>query len=132
MNGLDRMDVREIQVSDLRIAYRQAGTGPPLVLLHGGMEDSRAWTSQLDGLADEYTVFAWDAPGCGHSTDVPEAWRLPDFADALAAWLRAVDAEHPHVLGLSWGYRAMAHSMAEADLRGGSFDRCRRPEQVSR
>ncbi len=85
MRGLDRMDVREIQVSDLRIAYRQASTGPPLVLLHGGIEDSRAWTRQLDGLSDEYTVLAWDAPGCGHSTDVPETWRLPDFADALAA-----------------------------------------------
>jgi pimeloyl-ACP methyl ester carboxylesterase len=98
-----RMDVKEIQVSDLRIVYRQAGTGPPLVLLHGGMEDSRAWARQLDGLADEYTVFAWDAPGCGQSTDVPETWRLPDFADALAAWLRAAEVEHPHVLGLSWG-----------------------------
>jgi pimeloyl-ACP methyl ester carboxylesterase len=115
------MDVKEVHVSDLRIAYRQAGTGPPLVLLHGGMEDSRAWTRQLDGLADEYSVFAWDAPGCGHSTDVSETWRLPDFADALAAWLRAVDVEHPHVLGLSWGssvalefYRR--HSGAPASL----------------
>jgi pimeloyl-ACP methyl ester carboxylesterase len=73
------MDVREIQVPELRMAYRQAGTGPPLVLLHGGMGDSRAWTRQLDGLAGEYTVFAWDAPGCGHSTDVPETWRLSDY-----------------------------------------------------
>lgn len=97
------MDAREVQVSGLRIAYRQAGTGPPLVLLHGGMEDSRAWARQLDGLADEYTVLAWDTPGAGLSTDVPETWRLPDFADALAGWLRAVGAEHPHVLGLSWG-----------------------------
>jgi pimeloyl-ACP methyl ester carboxylesterase len=103
MTGLGRLDVPDVQVSDLRIAYRQVGTGPPLVLLHGGMEDSRAWTRQLDGLSDEYTVFAWDAPGCGQSTDIPDTWRLPDFADALAAWLRAVDVEHPHVLGLSWG-----------------------------
>jgi pimeloyl-ACP methyl ester carboxylesterase len=99
----DRMGVKEVRVSDLRIAYRQAGSGPPLVLLHGGMEDSRAWTRQLDALADEYTIFAWDAPGCGYSTDVPETWRLLDFADALAAWLRAVEVERPHVLGLSWG-----------------------------
>jgi pimeloyl-ACP methyl ester carboxylesterase len=95
--------VKEIQVSDLRISYRQAGSGPPLVLLHGGMEDSRAWARQLDGLAGDCAVFAWDAPGCGRSTDVPETWRLPDFADALAAWLRALEVEHPHVLGLSWG-----------------------------
>jgi pimeloyl-ACP methyl ester carboxylesterase len=115
------MDVKEIQLSDLRIVYREAGTGPPLVLLHGGMEDSRAWSRQLDGLADEYTVLAWDAPGCGQSTDVPETWRLPDFADALAAWLRAAEVEHPNILGLSWGssvalefYRR--HSDAPASL----------------
>lgn len=116
-----RNPVRETQVSGLRIAYRQTGTGPPLVLLHGGVADSRVWKRQLAGLADEYTVFAWDAPGCGRSTDVPETWRLSDFADALAAWLRAVGVDHPHVLGLSWGssvalefYRR--HSNAPASL----------------
>lgn len=103
MTSLERVDLRETQVSGLRIAYRRAGTGPPLVLLHGGVADSRVWKRQLAGLADEYTVFAWDAPGCGRSTDVPESWRLPDFADALAAWLRALEVDHPHVLGLSWG-----------------------------
>jgi len=97
------MDLREVQVSDLRIAYRMTGNGTLLVLLHGAMEDSRAWIRQLNGLADEYSVLAWDAPGCGHSTDVPDTWRLADFADALAAWLRLLDIRHPHVLGLSWG-----------------------------
>lgn len=97
------MDLREIEISGLRIAYRQAGSGPPLVLLHGGMEDSRAWKRQLEGLADDFTVLAWDAPGCGHSSDVPETWRFAEFADALAAWIHALDLRHPHVLGLSWG-----------------------------
>jgi pimeloyl-ACP methyl ester carboxylesterase len=95
--------MRQAQVSGLRIAYRQAGEGPPIVLLHGGAEDSRSWMRQLDGLADEFTVLAWDAPGCGESTDVPESWRLPEFADALAEWLGAVNVERPHLLGLSWG-----------------------------
>lgn len=97
------MDRRETEVSGLRIAYRQAGSGPPLVLLHGGVEDSRAWTRQLEGLADEFRVLAWDAPGCGHSTDVPETWRLAEFADALSAWLHELNVDYPHVLGLSWG-----------------------------
>ena len=95
--------MRELRLGDLRIAYAQAGDGPPLVLLHGGMEDGRSWRRQVDGLADEFTVLAWDAPGCGRSSDVPETWRMPEFADALAAWLGAVGIEHPHVLGISWG-----------------------------
>jgi pimeloyl-ACP methyl ester carboxylesterase len=95
--------MKQEQVSDLRIVYRQHGDGPPIVLLHGGMEDSRSWTRQLDGLSDEFTVLAWDAPGCGESTDVPQSWRLPEFADALAAWLAALNVERPHLVGLSWG-----------------------------
>jgi pimeloyl-ACP methyl ester carboxylesterase len=102
-SGRTDLDVRAIEISGLRIAYRQAGSGPPLVLLHGGMEDSRAWKRQLEGLADEFTVYAWDAPGCGHSSDIPKTWRFAEFADSLAAWLRALDLPHPHVLGLSWG-----------------------------
>jgi pimeloyl-ACP methyl ester carboxylesterase len=95
--------VRELRLGDLHIAYTQTGDGPPLVLLHGGMEDSRSWRPQVDGLADEFTVLAWDAPGSGRSSDVPESWRMPDYADALASWVRATGFERPHVLGLSWG-----------------------------
>jgi pimeloyl-ACP methyl ester carboxylesterase len=95
--------MRELRLGDLRIAYRQAGDGPALVLLHGGMEDSRSWRWQVDALADEFTVLAWDAPGCGRSSDVPESWRMPDYADAVAAWLDTIGIERPHVLGLSWG-----------------------------
>jgi pimeloyl-ACP methyl ester carboxylesterase len=95
--------MREVRLGGTRIAYTQAGDGPPLVLLHGGMEDSRSWRRQMDGLADEFTVLAWDAPGCGRSSDVPESWRMPQYADALASWLSALGIEGPHVLGLSWG-----------------------------
>ena len=68
--------MKHVEVSDVGIAYRRAGAGPALVLLHGGMEDSRVWVRQLRGLADEFTVLAWDAPGCGRSADIPETWRL--------------------------------------------------------
>jgi pimeloyl-ACP methyl ester carboxylesterase len=92
-----------VHLDDLRIAYVRAGSGPPLVLLHGGVGDARYWRRELDALADEFTVLAWDAPGCGESSDVPETWRLPDYADTLAAWLRAIDVPRVYLLGLSWG-----------------------------
>lgn len=95
--------LREVRVGKLRIAYQQAGDGPALVLLHGGMEDSRSWSRQLTALAADHTVFAWDAPGCGQSSDVPESWRMHDYAAALADWIAAAGIERPHVLGLSWG-----------------------------
>jgi hypothetical protein len=34
------------------LAFRRAGSGPPLVLLHGFLCGSRVWRTQLEGLAD--------------------------------------------------------------------------------
>jgi pimeloyl-ACP methyl ester carboxylesterase len=93
----------EVEVRGLRIGYERRGSGPPLVLLHGGMSDHREWRRQLEGLADGFTVVAWDAPGCGLSADPPPTFRFPDYADTLAGFIEALALGRPHVLGLSWG-----------------------------
>ena len=104
MNQVDHLDqAHQIEVAGLRIAYRRMGNGPPLVLLHGIYDDSRVWRRQLANLSDEFTVVAWDAPGCGQSSDPPEAFGLSDWANALAGFIVALDLERPHVLGLSLG-----------------------------
>jgi pimeloyl-ACP methyl ester carboxylesterase len=95
--------MENVEVNGLRIAYRRVGSGPALVLVHGGLGDSRDWRGQLEGLDDEFTVVAWDAPGCRGSDDPPESFRLPDFADCLAGFVAAAGLERPHVCGLSFG-----------------------------
>lgn len=94
----------QIEVAGLRFAFERRGQGPSLVLLHGGFGlDSRQWRRQLDALSDEFTVVAWDMPGCGRSSDPPETFRLPDYADCLAGFIDGLGLERPHVLGLSFG-----------------------------
>lgn len=95
--------VDEIEVDGLRITYRRAGQGPPLVLLHGGLSDSRAWRAQLDDLSDEFTVIAWDAPGCGGSSDPPDTFGRNEYGECLAAFLTKVGLARAHVLGISFG-----------------------------
>ncbi|MDP8927165.1 MAG: alpha/beta hydrolase [Actinomycetota bacterium] len=92
-----------IEVQGHSIAYRQQGDGPPLVLLHGWPTNSREWCAQLDGLSDEFGVVAWEAPGSGPSSDPPEEFRLPDWADVLAAFIQTLGLQHVHIGGLSWG-----------------------------
>jgi pimeloyl-ACP methyl ester carboxylesterase len=94
--------VNTAEVHGHSIAYRQRGEGP-LLLLHGWPTNSREWSAQIDGLADEFRVIAWDAPGAGQSSDPPENFRLSSWADVLAAFIRALDLERVHVGGLSWG-----------------------------
>jgi pimeloyl-ACP methyl ester carboxylesterase len=93
----------QLDVQGLRIAYERAGNGPPVVLLHGFVGDSREWHTQLDGLSDEFTVVAWDAPGSGRSADPPASFRIGDYADCLAGFVAALGLERSHVVGLSFG-----------------------------
>jgi pimeloyl-ACP methyl ester carboxylesterase len=98
-DGMDRLDV-----DGLHIAYERAGRGPPLVLLHGFVGDGRGtWRHQLDELSDEFTVVTWDAPGSGRSSDVPESFRMPDYADCLAGFVDRLGLGRAHVAGLSFG-----------------------------
>lgn len=96
-------DVDRVEVAGLRLAYRRAGQGAPLLLLHGAYEDGRAWKRQLDALSDEFTVVAWDAPGCGASDDPPSTFSAADYADCVHGFIKALGLRRPHVLGLSWG-----------------------------
>ncbi len=103
-SALKTREVQYAQVDGLRIAYERSGEGPPLVLLHGGFGlDRRSWRWQLDGLSDEFTVVAWDTPGCGQSSDPPESFASRDYADCLAAFIDALRLGQPHICGLSFG-----------------------------
>ncbi|QNS08151.1 alpha/beta fold hydrolase [Streptomyces xanthii] len=92
-----------VRADGLPLAYDRAGAGPLLVLLHGAGDDARAWTPQLDALADVFTVVAWDEPGTGRSGDLPAAFTLADYAHCLAALVRSLRLGPAHVAGLSWG-----------------------------
>jgi pimeloyl-ACP methyl ester carboxylesterase len=113
--------VPSVEVSGLRIAFERVGEGPPLVLVHGAVCDYRVWQPQFEALADEFTVIAWDAPGCGGSDDPPESFRLPDYADVLAGAIAALDLSPAHVMGHSFGGAlalelALRHPAAVAKL----------------
>lgn len=96
--------MESVDVEGLRIAYERTGAGPPVVLLHGFVGDGRStWSSQMEGLSDEFTVVAWDAPGAGGSALPPASFRIADYAAALAGFVRALRLERPHMVGLSFG-----------------------------
>jgi pimeloyl-ACP methyl ester carboxylesterase len=92
-----------VLVGTRTVAYRRAGSGSALVLLHGFTQDSRIWRPQLEGMSDEFSVIAWDAPGAGGSDDPFEPFGIEDWASDLAGFLDALEIGRAHVVGLSWG-----------------------------
>jgi pimeloyl-ACP methyl ester carboxylesterase len=93
-----------VEVNGLVVGFERTGRGPAVVLLHGYVGDGPAtWRDQLDGLADELTVVAWDAPGAGRSTDPPESFGMEGYADCLADFVTALELDAPHLVGLSFG-----------------------------
>src|SRR5689334_14576738 len=101
--GQRSMDVTQsANVRSLEIAYRKEGKGQPVVFLHGFFGDHRVWRWQYE-LADQYTVVAWDAPGCGQSSIPPPDFRIPDYADCLASFIQVLKLDRPHIVGNSFG-----------------------------
>lgn len=95
--------LQSVTVNGATIGYREAGLGPPLLLLHGFLCDSRCWRQQLAQLSDQFRVVAWDAPGAGSSSDPPNTFTTRSYTQCLAAFLDVIGIESAHVLGLSWG-----------------------------
>lgn len=71
VDGTVQSTLHRAEVNGLRLYYRRAGAGEPVVLLHGFPETSYAWRKVIPGLAVRHTVVAPDLRGCGDS-DRPE------------------------------------------------------------
>src|SRR4029079_8585150 len=54
-------------VNDAQLYYEIGGHGPPLVLIHARIADSRMWDDIIPGLAQHYTVLRYDLRGHGRS-----------------------------------------------------------------
>ena len=97
------VDHHGLLIKGATIAYQQAGSGPVLLMLHGIGGAAAQFRAQLAGLADEFTVVAWDTPGYGDSDDPGGDWRMADYAERLAALLDQLTPDPVHILGQSWG-----------------------------
>jgi haloacetate dehalogenase len=76
-----------------RIRVRTAGTGPPVVLLHGYPQTSAMWHLVAPELARDHTVILADLPGYGDSAAPPDAGVETFGKRAMAAEIVAVMAE---------------------------------------
>ncbi|AGB44971.1 alpha/beta hydrolase [Mesorhizobium sp. B2-3-14] len=95
-----------MEVDGLRLHFIEAGTGMPLILLHGNGSMAQDFKSSgiFDQAAKTYRVLAFDRPGFGRSTrSRGRRWSARDQADLIHAAAGRLGIENYIVLGHSWG-----------------------------
>ncbi|HEX2087580.1 MAG TPA: alpha/beta hydrolase [Solirubrobacteraceae bacterium] len=101
-----------------RVAYREAGTGPPLALLHSLLLSHRELAPVVEHLTDRFRVVLPDLPLHGDSEDRPRhPYTLDWLADVMAAFCRDVCGPRPLVGGHGEGAEVLLHATASGRLR---------------
>ena len=100
-----------------RIAFWRSGTGPPLVLVHGGTADhTTTWRFVREELERHYTLYAMDRRGRGASGDSPP-YELQREAEDIAAIVDSI-GEPVNLIGHSYGgLCAIESSLLTRNLR---------------
>ncbi|HLG78555.1 MAG TPA: alpha/beta hydrolase, partial [Ktedonobacteraceae bacterium] len=98
---------RSIRASGVLTNYHEAGSGTPVVLIHGSGPGVSAWANwrfAIPYLAEQFHVFAYDQLGFGY-TELPESpqYGLEQWTTHLFDFMDAVGVRKAHVVGNSMG-----------------------------
>jgi pimeloyl-ACP methyl ester carboxylesterase len=93
----------ELDLHGHKVIYRMAGSGPPVVLIHGMLNASRHWEQVALRLAERYTVIAPDLIGHGDSATPRGDYSLGAHAATIRDLLAAIGVEKATIVGHSLG-----------------------------
>jgi pimeloyl-ACP methyl ester carboxylesterase len=120
-----------------RIAYREAGVGPGLCLLHSAALSHREFAPAVEQLADRFRLVLPDLPLHGDSEDRPRhPYTLDWLAEVMAAFCRETCGPHPLVGGHGAGAEILLRAVVTGQLAPSRLvlmpNRLHRPPQRSR
>lgn len=95
-------DTGRVAVPGSSLFYESAGTGSPVILLHGGNLDRRMWDTEFNALRASHRVIRYDARGFGRSGRADTAFSAPHD---LLALMDALELSRASLVGLSLGGR---------------------------
>ncbi|HET7725949.1 MAG TPA: alpha/beta hydrolase [Candidatus Limnocylindrales bacterium] len=102
---------RFVRANGLRLGYRELGSGPPLVLLHGATSSgSEDFAAQLPALSTAFRCLLPDARGHGATRwDATDGFELGWLVDDLAGFVDALGIPTFHLFGFSMGAMTALH-----------------------
>lgn len=103
-----------------RLNYRELGTGPVVILLHGFPMNQQVWAEFGEKLSESLQVVTVDLPGFGKSPALPRGFTLEDVSGEMLSFIRERKYPRPVVVGHSLGgYVGLAMAESGQDLLGG-------------
>ncbi len=90
-------------------AYREYGSGEPLLFLHGNQEDGSLFEKQIPAFSPYYRVILPDTRGHGRSPRGDAPFTLSQFADDLFSFIRRLELPPCHIVGFSDGANIAMH-----------------------
>ena len=104
-------------VNGTRLYYEETGSGPAVLLAHGGGGDLSQWRHQMPAMAQHHRAIAFDARGHGQSAPPTAGCAISDFSNDVAALLRHLGIPRAHLVGATLGGVAILEfALAHADM----------------
>jgi pimeloyl-ACP methyl ester carboxylesterase len=105
-----------------RVAYREAGTGPAIVLVHSALLSHREWEPVVEHLSDRFRIVLPDLPLHGDSEDRPRhPYTLDWLAEVLAGFCTETAGPHPLVGGHGLGAEVLLRAIELGLLEPGKL-----------
>ena len=101
-----------IKLGNLKVHYKVAGQGSPLLLLHGWGCDADAVSKLQKHLAEQFITYAVDLPGFGLSTIPLEIWGSAEYANLIAQFIKETNIVNPVLIGHSMGGKIIINLVA--------------------
>lgn len=105
------------EVDGLSIRYIKAGSGKPLLVLHGWGCKAETMASTYFKLTSSSTIYAPDFPGFGESKTPQTAWNIDAYAAFVIKLLDKLNIDHCDVLAHSFGGRVMLKLLSEPQTK---------------
>lgn len=104
------------KINDIKIHYKVAGQGKPLILLHGWGAQMTTLRPVQQYLQRSFCTYSVDLPGFGLSDPPPYPWGVAEYADAINGLLDSLELHDPIILGHSFGGKVAIFMAAKGRL----------------
>jgi len=113
--------IGSLDIDGLRIRYKQAGSGAPVLLLHGWSGQLESMDPIANALAQQFAITSIDFPGHGESSLPPRAWEVSDFLDVTLKLMDRLELAQPGIVSHSFGGRVTIQLAARQPERAGKL-----------